>query len=166
METLILRTRPRTGSFEGPGFLRNSPDVFAPLLSHKMGNSSGGFEGRMPNEEDLPFLQVLNDKRCLDWRNSPDPETGKSLSAEDERRMKREQGCLPVHISSNVFLSDARSAQKIGRLKHLGIAFVLNVAGKAVEPPNLDEYHNQGIEYKMFDASKETRVLDSYLAEA
>eukprot|EP00961_Rhodomonas_salina_P050193 674135-Rhodomonas_salina.2 len=120
------------------------------------------------SEEDLLFLEVMRDPEYLDWRQRPDPDTGRVPDEDEQERIEKEQGNLPVQISAHVFLADTRSSRKVGRLKFMGITHVLNVAGPEGAPSSGDTFAKAAIEYKMIDASGKDgySMLNQHLEEA
>ena len=71
---------------------------------------------------------------------------------------------LPVEISSQLFLGDARACRDVPRLRERGITAVLNVAGPPAAGPIAD-YKAAGIAYKEIPADDE-EVRGEGVAEA
>ena len=73
---------------------------------------------------------------------------------------------MPVEIMPSLFLSDARRAHDVSRLKSLGITHVVNVAGKSAEGP-AEEYCAAGINVLNVDADDEEGypMLEKHLSE-
>lgn len=110
-------------------------------------------------KEDWPYIWAIRDTEQLDWRIG--------LSNEEICAGAKEQIELPVEIGDGIFLSDARHAHDLERLKALGITHVLNVAGKAAIGPE-NEYTAAGITVKNIEADDEEGypMLANHLGEA
>jgi hypothetical protein len=106
---------------------------------------------------DWPWVWAIRDVEVLDWRNSPGVRmlvvscillTARSadgpLEAHEIQRLSQTQQDLPVEISPYLYLSDARHAHDIERLKARGITHVLNVAGSSAVGP-ADAYAAEGV---------------------
>mmetsp|Transcript_52039 Transcript_52039/g.106078 ORF Transcript_52039/g.106078 Transcript_52039/m.106078 type:complete len:548 (-) Transcript_52039:639-2282(-) len=102
---------------------------------------------------DIPYLEAMRDPACLDWKLRVDLSTGHLPSAEEQAVIERTQKSCPVHISDILYIADARSANRVGRLKFLGITHVLNLGGPDSAPTCIETYAEAQILYKMIHAS-------------
>jgi atypical dual specificity phosphatase len=106
-----------------------------------------------------PWVWAILDAEQLDWKSS--------LSPEEVTAIAKEQSQLPVQITDTVFLSDARRAHDIERLKELKITHVLNVAGMGSRGP-VEEYARRGISMLEINACDEEGypMLADHMEEA
>jgi atypical dual specificity phosphatase len=131
-----------------------------------MGTVSSNFDNthNQASEDDWPWLWAIRDHNILDWRkcigNGP-------LQEDNMIDISMAQSMLPVEITPYLFLSDARSAHNINRLKELGITHVLNVAGKFASPAE-EIYSKEEICVKVIEAEDEDGypMLRKHLADS
>lgn len=126
--------------------------IFLPFIF--MGNSNSH-----PEPSLWPYLWALRDPEVLDWKAGLSPE------AVSERSLKQRD--LPVEVSPGIFLSDARNAHDIGKLRERSITHVLNCAGIPARGPRAD-YEEAGIQYCEIEAEDEEGypMLSRHLKEA
>jgi atypical dual specificity phosphatase len=110
-------------------------------------------------DRNWPWVWAILDTKQLDWKNS--------LSPEEVTALAKQQPQLPVQITETVFLSDARRAHDIERLKELKIAHVLNVAGKGSRGP-VEESTKHGVEMLEIEGQDEEgyQMLANHTKEA
>ena len=111
--------------------------------------------------EDWPWVWGLRDAEWLDWKIGL---TNEEIQSEALRQID-----LPVPITDNLYLGDARSVETVSRLKDLGITAVLNMAGPvALRRKTIEAYKKHGIQYKRIDAEDEIEypLLEKHCEEA
>eukprot|EP00961_Rhodomonas_salina_P127975 1724866-Rhodomonas_salina.1 len=152
--------------------ITNSFSSSVKSMFNSMGSSMGSLKilpakkAKITNEEDKIYVVVLRDPLCLNWRNRPDPETGEALTLDEQDKISKDQKNLPVHMCESVYIGSTRAINRVGRLKHLGITHVLNLAGPDAVPSSMASLTEAGIVYKMIATEKDQHTaLEKHLAE-
>lgn len=90
----------------------------------------------------------IRDHEYLDWKQGP--------SDNEIRSEALRQQDLPVPVTDNLYLGNARSVEYMATLEAYGITAVLNVAGPvALKRKTINTYEKKGIQYKQIAAIDE-----------
>lgn len=101
---------------------------------------------QLTDEEHLYFECIINPE-YLDWR--------KGRSKNEVLQISKKQVDMPVQINEYLYLSDAKNAHQIEKLKERGVTHVLNVAGPSAKMSNGAEYAENNITALNIDAEDE-----------